>query len=150
MKKSIHYMSDLAALFLAIYATELDRDDCKVYLSRNFKSIIKSITSLENFSKYLKKYNLLDDNGEFDINKFMNDVKISSVKKFWRDDFVYDFEKDCLVTQIEDEKAEKEIEKYDEDSVNFVKLMVDYYILSDEYIEYIVDIESKILDYIKY
>ena len=132
MKKSIHYMSDFAALFLAIYATELDRDDCKVYLSRNFK------------------YNLLDDNGEFDIDKFMNDVKISSVKKFWRDDFVYDFEKDCLVTKIEDEKAEKEIEKYDEDSVNFVKLMVDYYILSDEYIKNNVDIESKILDYIKY
>ena len=41
-KKTIKSMSDVADLFLALYAKSFDREDDKVYFSKDMKTLIES------------------------------------------------------------------------------------------------------------
>ncbi len=130
-KKTIKSMSDVADLFLALYAKSFDREDDKVYFSKDMKSLIESALNESYFelSKLSCYENLIDEDEMIDIDEFMNKLLVSKTKKYWQDVYHFDIEECAVYTEVESKNATHVIEEYDENDVNIVNDFVENYIL---------------------
>lgn len=130
-KKTIKSMSDVADLFLALYATSFDREDDKVYFSKDMKTLIESALNESYFelSKLSCYENLIDEDEMIDIDEFMSKLRLSQTKKCWRDLYHFDIEQCAVYTEVETKDATHIIEEYDENDVNIVNDFVENYIL---------------------
>lgn len=130
-KKTIKNMSDVADLFLALYAKSFDREDDKVYFSKDMKTLIESALNESYFelSKLSCYENLIDEDEMIDIDEFMSKLRFSQTKKYWRDLYHFDIEQCTVYTEVESKDAAHVIEEYDENDVNIVNDFVENYIL---------------------
>ena len=130
-KKTIKSMSDVADLFLALYAKSFDREDDKVYFSKDMKSLIESALNESYFelSKLSCYENLINEDEMIDIDEFMNKLLVSKTKKYWQDVYHFDIEECAVYTEVETKNATHVIEEYDENDVNIVNDFVENYIL---------------------
>lgn len=130
-KKTIKSMSDVADLFLALYAKSFDREDDKVYFSKDMKSLIESALNESYFelSKLSCYENLIDEDEMIDIDEFMSKLRLSQTKKCWRDLYHFDIEQCVIYTEVETKNAIDIIEKYDEKDVAIINDFVQNYIL---------------------
>ena len=129
--KTIKSMSDVADLFLALYAKSFDREDDKVYFSKDMKTLIESALNESYFelSKLSCYENLIDEDEMIDIDEFMSKLRLSQTKKCWRDLYHFDIEQCAVYTEVETKDATHIIEEYDENDVNIVNDFVENYIL---------------------
>ena len=130
-KKTIKSMSDVADFFLALYAKSFDREDDKVYFSKDMKTLIESALNESYFelSKLSCYENLIDEDEMIDIDEFMSKLRLSQTKKCWRDLYHFDIEQCAVYTEVETKDATHIIEEYDENDVNIVNDFVENYIL---------------------
>ena len=141
-------MSEFAALFLSIYTitTQEESDKDKVYFSKYFRIIVERMFSSDNIKNILN--DIVNDCDELN---FISSLKRSGIKKYWGDNFSYDFEKDAIFTKVEKEKAVRELKKYSEYVIAIVDKFVKCYIKIEQYINSNNDdLENNITDYIKY
>ena len=141
-------MSEFAALFLSIYTitTQEESDKDKVYFSKYFRIIVERMFSSDNIKNILN--DIVNDCDELN---FILSLKRSGIKKYWGDNFSYDFEKDAIFTKVEKEKAVRELKKYSEYVIAIVDKFVKCYIKIEQYINSNNDdLENNITDYIKY
>lgn len=133
-KKKIVQMSDLADLFLALYAINFKSEDDIIYFSKNFKMLLKKaiVESSVELSELSCYDDFLDENGNFNIDEFMEKILLSQTKKYWRDVYHYDINNDAIYTFIETKKATNIIDSYDENNVNIVNTMLENYLLFEE------------------
>lgn len=130
-KKTIKSMSDVADLFLALYKSNFDREDDKVYFSKDMKSLIELALKESCFelSKLSCYENLIDEDEMIDIDEFMNKLLVSKTKKYWQDVYHFDIEECAVYTEVETKDATHIVEEYDENEINIVNGFVQNYIL---------------------
>ncbi len=126
-KKRIKFMSDYADLFLALYAVKTENGiDDKIYLPLNFELIFEYI--FQNFSLNVCKVGIVGENHIIDPKEFLSRLKLSTVKKYWRNDYIFDFDKNAIMVEVNAKSAKEEIEKYDNLSIEFINAILDSFI----------------------
>lgn len=135
--KEIEYMSDFADLFLAIYSLKKIDDNNMLYISKYFNDIIRDVMLNYEFNNP----SLLDEQGLFNIDKFLEKLKPSTVKKFWRDDFIYDMQKDCIFTKVNLEIAQIKSIEYNDENTKLMHQIVDEVIETENEIN---ELQSKV------
>lgn len=130
-KKTIKSMSDVVDLFLALYKMNFNREDDKVYFSKDMKSLIETALKESYFelSKLSCYENLIDEDEMIDLDEFMSKLLVSKTKKYWQDVYHFDIEEGAVYTEVESKNATHVIEEYDENDVNAVNRFVQNYIL---------------------
>ncbi len=125
-KKRINSMADFANLFLAIYSLKFNSEDDNVYLPVNFKEVLEN--SIFTIYRNLSSINsdiLYDENGNFKINEFLDKLKLSTTKKYWREEFLFDLSKNMVWTRVTKDNIKEKIDSYVEENVLDVEKIVD-------------------------
>lgn len=122
--RKVNGMSDFANLFLALYTIKNITEDEKLYIPKDIKEQIYFIFSCEQNVNLVRDFNIIDKDNQFDIELFFEKISLSTIKKYWRDKFTYDFSKDCIVTDGNIKNAEHEVGHFDEESIEIVESIV--------------------------
>lgn len=119
--KQIRYMSDFANLFLAMYSLRKTTDDGKLYICKYFNDIIRNIMVDSNF----EINGLLNEEGLFDVNNFMEKLEHSNIREYWANDLNYDLKRDYIYTKMNIKRAESEIKKYKSEEIQLISQIVE-------------------------
>lgn len=122
--KKVKCMWDFSNLFFSIYTIKNIDEDGKLYFPNNFKELLKFVFIIDENLELLKKFNVLNNKEKFDMNEFLSKFKLSTVKKYWRSEFMYDFDKDCIVIDGSLKNATEVYKTFDDESKNMVKNIV--------------------------
>ena len=122
--KKVKCMWDFSNLFFSIYTIENIDEEGKLYFPNNFKELLKFVFIIDENLELLKKFNVLNNKEKFDMNEFLSKFKLSTVKKYWRSEFMYDFDKDCIVIDGSLKNATEVYKTFDDESKNMVKNIV--------------------------
>lgn len=130
-KKRIKYTSDYANLFLAAYTLKTKNDiDDKIYLPLNFETIFEYIFDVA-LTDYAYEMGINSEEHNIDLNEFLSKLKVSTVKKYWRSDFIFDFDKNAIMVEVDAKNAMDEINKYDDLSIQFINTILDLFTTLD-------------------
>lgn len=127
-KKTIGFMPYFANLFLALYSLEFENEDEKVYFSREFKNIFETTINsidLHLCSEYSELFDI--DDFSFKIDEFLRDLRISTTKKYWSDNFKFDFEKNSIYTTVEKKQAKSIVSEYTTKDIKIMDRIVNKY-----------------------
>lgn len=122
--KKVRCMWEFSDLFFSIYTIKNIDINNKLYFPNNFKELLKFVFIIDENLELLKQFNILDSKGNFDLNEFLSKFTLSTVKKYWRNEFEYDFDKDCIVVDGSLKNAKEVYENYDEESKNIVENII--------------------------
>lgn len=122
--KKVKCMLDFSNLFFSIYTIKNIDEEGKLYFPNNFKELLKFVFIIDENLELLKKFNVLNNKEKFDMNEFLSKFKLSTVKKYWRNEFMYDFDKDCIVIDGSLKNATEVYKTFDDESKNMVKNIV--------------------------
>ena len=122
--KKVKCMLDFSNLFFSIYTIKNIDEEGKLYFPNNFKELLKFVFIIDENLELLKKFNVLNNKEKFDMNEFLSKFKLSTVKKYWRNEFMYDFDIDCIVIDGSLKNATEVYKTFDDESKNMVKNIV--------------------------
>lgn len=122
--KKVRCMWDFSDLFFSIYTIKNIDEEGKLYFPNNFKELLKFVFVIDENLELLKKFNILNNKEEFNMDEFLSKFKVSTVKKYWRNEFVYDFDKDCIAIDGSLKNATEVYETFDDESKNMVENIV--------------------------
>ena len=135
-KVKIKYMSDFVDLFLAMYSKDNQKDG-KIYISRNMKIILNSIMNNIHLSHNEFGEEIYTEEDKFNIDLFLERLRYSKVKDGWRDDIIYDFKNDSLMTKISNSEVKKILDKSNPLSIMLMSHVVSLYEIIDKHLEVI-------------
>lgn len=126
---SINHLSDFVNLFMAIYSIDPNVRDANdnVMLNKNFKVLLEIILNVYSNSPKRIEGKYLYEDDSISVDDFINKFKVSSIKEFWQEKFIYDFDQDCIITSIKKSDARNEIDKYDGKIIRKMEKLVDHY-----------------------
>lgn len=128
--RKIESMDQLVELFLAICT--IYNDEETFFFSENFIEIVEDVMNEQIYRKNLSD-NLYNLNNKFNISDFLKKLYLNfnKVKKYFKDDLMYDIISDETFTEVDNDKALKICEKYSYFDITLITLIVSKILLND-------------------
>lgn len=128
--RKIESMDQLVELFLAICT--IYNDEETFFFSENFIEIVEDVMNEQIYRKNLSD-NLYNLNNKFNISDFLKKLYLNfnKVKKYFKDDLMYDIISDETFTEVDNDKALKICEKYSYFDIELITLIVSKILLND-------------------